>query len=258
MSRLPRIIVPDIPHHATQRGNRRQQVFFGEDDYALYKDWLAQACRENGVDVWSYCLMPNHVHLILVPSDDSGLSRAVGETHRRYSGYINARLRVTGHLFQGRFGSVAMDESHLMAAFRYVALNPVKANLAPTAAEWQWSSTPAHLCGQNDGLVNVAPLLARLDNVTEFLAAEPDSALEPALTKSNYGDTLLFTPFPPQPTILRCHGFRESSFRTFRIMSRSAEIDANRCSLARRITPSTRIGLHRPVVRTGLMSGLTA
>ena len=183
MSRLPRIIVPDIPHHVTQRGNRRQQVFFGEDDYALYKDWLAQACRENGVDVWSYCLMPNHVHLILVPSDDSGLSRAVGETHRRYSGYINARLRVTGHLFQGRFGSVAMDESHLMAAFRYVALNPVKANLAPTAAEWQWSSTPAHLCGQNDGLVNVAPLLARLDNVTEFLAAEPDSALEAALTK---------------------------------------------------------------------------
>ena len=74
--------------------------------------------------------------LILVPSDDSGLSRAVGETHRRYSGYINARLRVTGHLFQGRFGSVAMDETHLLAAFRYVAMNPVKAGLVATAHDW--------------------------------------------------------------------------------------------------------------------------
>ena len=124
MSRLPRIILPGISHHVTQRGNRRQRIFMQDDDYALYRDWLAQACRSNGVEVWSYCLMPNHVHLILVPSDETGLSRAVGETHRRYSGYINARLRVTGHLFQGRFGCVAMDESHLMAAFRYVALNP--------------------------------------------------------------------------------------------------------------------------------------
>jgi putative transposase len=127
MSRLPRIILPGISHHVTQRGNRRQRIFMQDDDYALYRDWLAQACRSNGVEVWSYCLMPSHVHLILVPSDETGLSRAVGETHRRYSGYINARLRVTGHLFQGRFGCVAMDESHLMAAFRYVALNPVKA-----------------------------------------------------------------------------------------------------------------------------------
>jgi len=69
-----------------------------------------QSCRSNGVEVWSYCLMPNHVHLILVPSDETGLPRAVGEAHRRYSAYINARLRVTGHLFQGRFGCVAMDE----------------------------------------------------------------------------------------------------------------------------------------------------
>jgi REP element-mobilizing transposase RayT len=111
MSRLPRIIVPGIPHHLTQRGNRRQRVFLVDDDYSLYKDWLAKSCRQNGVAVWSYCLMPNHVHLILVPADATGLSRAIGETHRRYSSYINARLRVTGHLFQGRFGSVAMRKT---------------------------------------------------------------------------------------------------------------------------------------------------
>ena len=154
-----------------------------DDDFALYRDWLAQACRSNGVEVWSYCLMPDHVHLILVPSDETGLSRAVGETHRRYSGYINARLRVTGHLFQGRFGCVAMDESHLMAAFRYVALNPVKAELAATAADWPWSSTPAHLRRQDDGLVTVFPLLDRVDSFADFLEVPADPEQVAALTK---------------------------------------------------------------------------
>jgi putative transposase len=154
-----------------------------DDDYALYRDWLAQACRSNGVEVWSYCLMPNHVHLILAPSDETGLSRAVGETHRRYSGYINARLRVTGHLFQGRFGCVAMDEPHLMAAFRYVALNPVKAKLAATAADWPWSSTPAHLRRQDDGLVTVSPLLDRVDRFADFLEVAADPEQVAALAK---------------------------------------------------------------------------
>ena len=183
MARLPRIIVPGVAHHVTQRGNRRQKVFLEEGDYALYKDWLAESCRENGVAVWSYCLMPNHVHLILTPSDEIGLSRAVGETHRRYSSYINARLRVTGHLFQGRFGSVAMDEAHLMAAFRYVAMNPVKARLSITAADWEWSSTPAHYKGEDDGLVVVKPILDRVERLDEFLNMAPNLELEAALAK---------------------------------------------------------------------------
>lgn len=181
MARLSRIVVPGVPHHVTQRGNRRERVFMEDDDYALYKDWLAVSCRKNGVEVWSYCLMPNHVHLIVVPSDETGLSRAVGETHRKYSGYINARLRVTGHLFQGRFGCVAMDESHLMAAFRYVALNPIKAHLAVSAADWPWSSTPAHLLRRDDGLVAIAPLLQRVEDVTAFLNRPPDPEMEAAL-----------------------------------------------------------------------------
>jgi len=127
--------------------------------------------------------MPNHIHLILVPSEDSGLSRAVGETHRRYSGYIDARLRVTGHSFQGRFGCVAMDERHLMAAFRYVASKPVRAKLSNTAADWPWSSTPAHFRREDDGLVTVSPLLVRVENLAKFLAMEPDTELEAALMK---------------------------------------------------------------------------
>src|SRR5208282_921930 len=116
MARIARFVVPDLPHHVTQRGNRRMQTFFGDEDYALYLDLLSERCRQAGVAVWSYCLMPNHVHLILTPSTPEGLGRALGETHRRYASVVNARLRVTGHLFQSRYGSVAMDEAHLIVA----------------------------------------------------------------------------------------------------------------------------------------------
>ncbi len=161
MARIARLVVPDLPHHVTQRGNRRSQVFFSDDDYELYLDLLAERCRKAGVEIWSYCLMPNHVHLILTPSTPDGLGRALGEAHRRYCGVINARLRVTGHLFQSRFGSVVMDEEHLMAAIRYVALNPVRARLVARAQDWRWSSVRAHLAGQPDRHVRVEPVLER-------------------------------------------------------------------------------------------------
>ena len=150
MARIARFVVPGLPHHVTQRGNRRERVFFGDDDYALYRDLLATQCRKQGVAVWAYCLMPNHVHLVLVPDRAQALGRALGETHRRYSSTINARLRVTGHLFQARFGSVAMDEEHLMAAARYLAMNPVRSRLVERAEDWRWSSVPAHLAGRDD------------------------------------------------------------------------------------------------------------
>jgi REP element-mobilizing transposase RayT len=145
MTRIARVIVPGLPHHVTQRGNRGERVFLGNDDYALYHDWMAQSCARFGVSVWAYCLMPNHVHLILAPGDDMGLALAMGRTHRLYAGYFNARARQTGHLFQGRFGSVAMDEDHLMLAARYVALNPVRARLVAEASDWPHSSVRAHL-----------------------------------------------------------------------------------------------------------------
>ncbi|MBB3607346.1 transposase [Rhizobium sp. BK602] len=111
----------------TQRGNGRAQTFFCDDDYALYRDLLAHHCRAAGVEVWDWVLMPNHVHLILVPTDADGIRRALSRVHRTYAGHIHARLRRTGHFWQGRFGCVAMDEEHLAAALRYVALNPVRA-----------------------------------------------------------------------------------------------------------------------------------
>lgn len=178
MARLPRIVLPGIPHHVTQRGNRRARTFFEDGDYALYLDLLADAARRAHAEIWSYCLMPNHVHIVLVPQDADGLRRTFGDLHRRYTGYINARMRTTGHLWQGRFSSVAMDEAHLVAAFRYIALNPVRARLVRRATDWRWSSTRALCDGVDDGVVAAAPALDRVGDFTAFL----DEAFDEAFT----------------------------------------------------------------------------
>jgi putative transposase len=174
MARLARLVLPDIPYHVTQRGNRRQPTFFEDGDFALYRDLLAEGARRAGASIWAYCLMPNHVHVIVVPSDPDGLRATFAYAHRRYTGFINARHRWTGHLWQGRFGAVAMDEQHLAAAARYVALNPVRARLVERAEDWKWSSVRAHLAGTDDGLVAVAPLLERYGDFAAFLGGEED------------------------------------------------------------------------------------
>ncbi|HTR84436.1 MAG TPA: transposase [Reyranella sp.] len=176
MARLARVVAPGVPHHVTQRGNRRQQVFFHDDDYATYRTLLAEGCHAAGVAVWGYCLMPNHVHLILTPSDTDGLRAALGEAHRRYTRLINFREGWRGYLWQGRFASCPMDEAHLMAAARYVELNPVRAQLAKRARDWRWSSARAHLAGEDDELVRVRPLLDLAPDWANFLAGGLDDA----------------------------------------------------------------------------------
>ena len=125
MGRIARVVIPGLPHHVTQRGNRRQQTFFCDQDYRGYLALMGDWCRRCGVGVWAYCLMPNHAHLIVVPQTQDGLRRGIGEAHRRYTLAVNTRQRWTGHLWQGRFASVVMDETHLIAAARYIELNPV-------------------------------------------------------------------------------------------------------------------------------------
>ena len=169
MARLARIVVPGHPHHVTQRGNRGLKTFFGDEDYRLYRELLAAHCADAGVEVWAYCLMPNHVHLILTPGDEDGLRRALGEAHRRYTRHVNARKGWRGHLWQERFHSFAMDEAHLLAAARYVELNPVRARRAERPEDWPWSSARAHLSGDDDGVVRVQPLLDLVDDWRAFL-----------------------------------------------------------------------------------------
>lgn len=171
MARLARVVAPGIPHHVTQRGNRRQQVFFNDDDYLIYRKLLAEGCRNAGVEVWAYCFMPNHVHLILVPSDADGLRAALGEAHRRYTRHVNLREGWRGYLWQGRFASFPMDESYLTACARYVELNPVRARLVSKPRDWRWSSARAHLAAKDDELVRVQPLLDLVPNWGGLLAA---------------------------------------------------------------------------------------
>jgi len=171
MARLARVVAAGAPHHVTQRGNRRQQVFFSAEDSQAYLSLLSDGCAEANVAIWAYCLMPDHVHMILVPSDADGLRRALGETHRRYTRRINDREGWRGFLWQGRFASVVVDEDHLLACARYVELNPVRAGLAETPQQWRWSSARAHLSGQDDRVVSVGPLLDRVPDWAEFLAA---------------------------------------------------------------------------------------
>ena len=174
MARLLRLVILGQPHHVTQRGNRRAPVFFEEGDYRLYKDLLSEAAHRAEAEIWCYCLMPNHVHLIIVPTDEDGLRRTFADAHRRYTGYINARMRTTGHLWQGRFGSVVMDETHLTHALRYVSLNPVRAGLVSRAEDWGWSSVGAHFSGKDDGLVTVAPVLQQFGEFEAFLGQYTD------------------------------------------------------------------------------------
>ncbi len=174
MARLSRITVPGAPHHVTQRGNRRQALFTEPGDYALYRDLIAERCRACGVACWAYCLMPNHVHLVLTPGDAGALSRAVGEAHRRFTAFVNARARTTGHLFQARFASFAMDGAHVLNALRYLAFNPVRAGLAASPEAWPWSSVRAHLQGRDDALVEVGPALERAPRFADLLELSLD------------------------------------------------------------------------------------
>ncbi len=170
MARMARLVVPGYPHHVTQRGNRRQKTFFCADDYRYYIELMAEFTRECGTSVWAYCLMPNHVHLVMVPEEEDGLRAALGEAHRRYTRYINFREGWRGHLWQERFHSFVMDEAYLRATVRYVERNPVVARLCRHPQEWPWSSAAAHIAGMDDELVRVKPMLDRVDDWQAYLS----------------------------------------------------------------------------------------
>jgi len=185
MARLARYVIPGVAHHVTQRGNGRQQTFFSDADYGAYRDLLAQHCSAHGVAVWSWVLMPNHVHLVLVPEHSDALRAALSKVHRAYAGRIHAREKRTGHFWQGRFGCVAMDEAHLLAAIRYVALNPARARLVARATDWRWSSVHALLDpGHGDGLTGTAPVLARVPNIASWLETDDDDGMNTALRRA--------------------------------------------------------------------------
>lgn len=145
MPRIARIVVPEIPHHITQRGNRRQPVFFSDKDMQNYLETIDSYAKRAGIRFWAFCLMKNHVHFIAVPKNPDSFAKGLGEAQRRYSRRVNFREGWRGHLWQGRFSSYPLDERHLYFAIRYVERNPVRATLVDRAEDYPWSSARAHV-----------------------------------------------------------------------------------------------------------------
>jgi putative transposase len=146
MARMARIVVPGYPHHITQRGNRRADVFFDEQDRRVYMAYFRKYSEKHGLRLWAYCLMTNHVHHVAVPQNREALSRTMRDTDTAYARYFNRKYSQVGHVWQGRFYSCPMDEIHRWAAVRYVESNPVRGGLVSKAEEYSWSSAACH-CG---------------------------------------------------------------------------------------------------------------
>ena len=144
MPRRPRVVLPGVAHHVTQRGNNREAVFHSSDDRRFYLDLLARHAADNGARILGYCLMTNHIHLIGVPEREDSLARTLGSTHSEYALALNHAQGRSGHVWQNRFFSCPLGESHVLRALRYVELNPVRAGLASQPADWPWSSARAH------------------------------------------------------------------------------------------------------------------
>jgi len=146
MPRLSRTVFGGIPHHITQRGNRRETVFFTDEDRTVYLDWMKEYGDKHHVEILAYCLMTNHIHLVAVPETEHGLQRMLKPLHMRYAQRVNRVRGWKGHVWQGRFFSSPLDDVYLWAAIRYVERNPVRANMVLKAEEYPWSSAAAH-CG---------------------------------------------------------------------------------------------------------------
>ncbi len=174
MARVARLVLAGIPHHIIQRGNRRQRTFFKETDHLLYLTLMSKYCAYFQTDVWAYCLMPNHVHLIAVPGATDNLRLAIGEAHQHYTRVINHRQRWKGHLWQDRFRSYPMDIRHMLTAVKYIELNPVNAGMCSKPEDYPWSSARAHLSGKDDRLVKVKPLLDLACDWKDFLDSLPN------------------------------------------------------------------------------------
>ena len=149
MPRQARVVIPGLPHHITQWGNNREDVFFVDGDRVAYLGLLREQCEKHGVRVLGYCLMTNHIHLVATPAQEDSLNLAVGRTHFIYTQYINRLHGRSGHLWQGRFHSCPMDDAYAVTAMRYVERNPIRAKKTRVPWTYRWSSAAAHT-GRSD------------------------------------------------------------------------------------------------------------
>lgn len=153
MPRTARVVITDVPYHVTQRGNRQQDVFFCDEDKSRYLSWLDDYAQRYQLDILAYCLMTNHVHHVMIPRCPDSISKTLRVVDMRHCQVINDRFGWSGHLWQGRYFSTALDEAHLWAAIRYVERNPLRAGIVDQAEDYPWSSAAFHLGKRSDKLI---------------------------------------------------------------------------------------------------------
>ena len=175
MPRFRRLVVPGYPHHVTQRGVRRQKTFFDARDYRHYLAVAEQLLRSHDIEILAYCLMPNHVHAVVVPAQTGSLAAFFGRLHQHYAKSTNSRYEWSGHLWQNRFYSVVMDECHTIAALRYVERNPVRSALVKQPQDWQWSSARGNLGLVYDPLIPGRPALEWVSDWANYVSASESS-----------------------------------------------------------------------------------
>lgn len=159
MPRIARVVVPGLPYHVTQRGNRREEVFFCDADRQVYLELVLEYANRFGLQILAYCLMTNHLHFICIPLLATSLAKVFKPVHSRYAQYFNRRLDISGRLWQGRFFSCPMEDDHLWAAIRYVERNPVRAGMLHRAEDYAWSSAAAHCGIHQDPILSPLPEL---------------------------------------------------------------------------------------------------
>jgi len=169
MARISRVVIANVPHHVTQRGVRSLNIFFKHEDYEYYKNLLLEQSKEHHLEVISYCLMTNHVHLIVIPKTPESLAKTIGETHMLYTRKINFEQKVTGHLFQARFYSTPLSDEHLLNAVKYVEQNPVKARMVKYPWDYKYSSVLHRLNINKDELLSDYGLIKQIENYRSFL-----------------------------------------------------------------------------------------
>jgi putative transposase len=188
MPRIARTVFADLPHHITQRGNRREDVFFNDEDRATYLKWLGEYAAKFKVEVAAYCLMTNHVHLILIPSTADGLQKLLKPLHMRYAQRLNRARGQQGHVWQGRYFSSVLDDDYLRAALRYVERNPVRARMVKKAETYEWSSAAGHCGHVKHSLLKPAPAWRKaMDDISDWSTwlAEPDEETKLLVLRRN-------------------------------------------------------------------------
>jgi putative transposase len=180
MGRIPRIIVPGEAHHVTQRGNRRQDVFFSRSDYQCYLKLLWANAENFKFSIWSYCLMRNHIHLLIVPDSQDGLREGMATLHQTYSLAINKKNDWKGRLWQGRFFSCFVEATNVPIVARYIELNPVRAGICENPCDYPWSSALLSCSGES-GRNGFAPITAPGGTWSEYLSYDPNAATQKSI-----------------------------------------------------------------------------